>query len=275
MEDPEPRTSSAKSKNRSEAHKKLRSSPLSSTSLQSLSSITTTSSTSLSVHTRLTKENQIRCRLFYRLGIDPAQPVQKYTKSTLNTRYQYYRAKNLPVPFFQPIRDSISTFGTVQELVNVFTKSVPERYKNHQCDTHGERDTNDSNCALTQTGSGSIRKKIATVTPNNRAVRFDRNVLVIPIPSRHSYSNRTKKALWRDKNELRETTDRNRCEYLSEGWEWNRVVEDEDMYFDVATGQKIHPYWVECGDGDVDGHECKDGFNDTDADIEARKTKKV
>jgi hypothetical protein len=34
---------------------------------------------------------------------------------------------------------------------------------------------------------------------------------------------------------------RNVVEFQAEGWDWRTVVEDEDMYIDVHTGQKLHP----------------------------------
>ena len=275
MENPESRTSisfSAKASNRSEAHEKLLSPLLSSISPLPLSSKSKSASTLLSLPPRLSQESQIRCRLFYRLGIDPKQPVEKYTKSTLSTGYYKSISRNLPPPFFQPIRDNVSSSGTVQKLFNAFTKLAPEPNKIHHRDTHGDNHTNKNDCTLAKKFGKWTYKLSAFDTSNRRTVRFDNNVLVVPIPSRHAYSNRTKKALWRDRNELRDTIDRNRCEFLSEGCDFSRVLEDQDMYFDVATGEKIHPYWVESEDDD-DGHEYTDSFNATHADIEMATTK--
>jgi hypothetical protein len=64
------------------------------------------------------------------------------------------------------------------------------------------------------------------------------------------YSNRIKKTLWINGTELKKTADKNRHEYSAEGWDWNNVLEDEDMYVDMATGEKVHPCWVECEDTD-------------------------
>ena len=38
---------------------------------------------------------------------------------------------------------------------------------------------------------------------------------------------------------------RNVVEFQAEGWDWRTVVEDEDMYIDVRTGQKLHPCHVQ------------------------------
>lgn len=83
-------------------------------------------------------------------------------------------------------------------------------------------------------------------------MRFDDDVLVVPIPSRHAYSDRIRRTIWRNASELRDIVDRNRYEYTFEGWESSKVLEDDDMYVDVATGEKVHPCWVENGDADDD-----------------------
>jgi len=76
---------------------------------------------------------------------------------------------------------------------------------------------------------------------------------VVPIPSRYAYSDRIKKTIWRDAGELRDIVNRNRYEYTSEGWDSSKVLEDDDMYIDIATGEKVHPCWVESGDvGETD-----------------------
>lgn len=36
-------------------------------------------------------------------------------------------------------------------------------------------------------------------------------------------------------------TQRNIFEFQSEGWDWTTVVEDDDMYVDSVTGEKVHP----------------------------------
>lgn len=79
----------------------------------------------------------------------------------------------------------------------------------------------------------------------NWNVRFDDDVLVVPIPSRHAYSDRIKRTIWRDAGELRDIVNRNRYEYTFEGWDSSKVLDDDDMYVDIATGEKVHPCWVE------------------------------
>ncbi|KAL3933443.1 MAG: hypothetical protein SGARI_003711 [Bacillariaceae sp.] len=41
-------------------------------------------------------------------------------------------------------------------------------------------------------------------------------------------------------------------EFASEGWDYQQVLEDEDMYMDVATGQLVHPCWIEDEEDDGD-----------------------
>eukprot|EP00531_Pseudo-nitzschia_arenysensis_P020030 CAMPEP_0116124164 /NCGR_PEP_ID=MMETSP0329-20121206/5139_1 /TAXON_ID=697910 /ORGANISM="Pseudo-nitzschia arenysensis, Strain B593" /LENGTH=137 /DNA_ID=CAMNT_0003618135 /DNA_START=300 /DNA_END=713 /DNA_ORIENTATION=- len=99
-----------------------------------------------------------------------------------------------------------------------------------------------------QTSSDTHSHKKRHNNPQRRTVRFDDDVLVVPIPSRHAYSDRMRRTIWRNASELRDIVDRNRCEYTFEGWESSKVLDDDDMYVDVATGEKVHPCWVENGD---------------------------
>lgn len=190
------------------------------------------SSRQYSVPSRHSQEGRIRRRLFHSLGIDPKQSIRRSIRPTPITNYHAIHTKTVSAPFLQPLRDSIGSPGKTPTLFTKFTAS-----KINKCN---------NDCDYDNLGQ---RKPRSTIKERRRRiVRFDNSVLVVPIPSRHMYSNRIKKALWRNGNELRNLVDKNRHEYSTEGWDWNKVLEDEDMYIDIATGEKIHPCWVECGD---------------------------
>jgi hypothetical protein len=78
-----------------------------------------------------------------------------------------------------------------------------------------------------------------------RRLRFESNVTVIPIASRHQFSNRIKRILWSNSREIKENAERNMREYEYEGWDWNLVLEDDEMYVDSNTGDLVHPVWLE------------------------------
>lgn len=78
-----------------------------------------------------------------------------------------------------------------------------------------------------------------------RVVKFDTDVLVQPIPSHRQFSKRIKRTLWTNREELQDMAHRNTVEYQAEGWDPSRVLEDDDMYVDATTLEKVHPYWVE------------------------------
>jgi hypothetical protein len=103
-----------------------------------------------------------------------------------------------------------------------------------------------------------------------RRIQFNTNVMVVPIPSRHAYSKRIRQAFWMDGAEIQATAERNRYEFASEGWDYQQVLEDEDMYMDLATGQLVHPCWVEDEDEEDGGLETsssnKDGQHNKAAD---------
>ena len=78
-----------------------------------------------------------------------------------------------------------------------------------------------------------------------RLVQFDADVMVQPIASHKNYSKRIKKTLWTDREELADNAYRNQAEFAAEGYDIEKVLEDEDMYIDAETGELVHPYWIE------------------------------
>jgi len=192
------------------------------------------SSRKYSAPPRLSQECRIRRRLFHSLGIDTKLYIRRSIRPTPITDYHAIRTKTVSAPFLQPLRDSTGSPGTTPTLFTNFTPSKTSNYNNNGASDNLEQ-----------------RERRSTVKERRRRnVRFDNNVLVVPIPSRHMYSNRIKNTLWRNGTELRKIADKNRHEFSTEGWDWNNVLEDEDMYVDIATGEKVHPCWVECEDTD-------------------------
>ncbi len=169
---------------------------------------------------RGTQESRIRVRLLHSLGIEPQKNMQKRIRpKPMAEPINYF--KTVSAPFLQPLQDSIP------RATSTFSASFFS-----------------SQAAASVTEPKPIRNS------NSSKVRFDDDVLVVPIPSRHAYSDRIKRTIWRDARELRDIVDRNRYEYTFEGWESSKVIEDDDMYVDVATGEKVHPCWVEHGESE-------------------------
>lgn len=176
---------------------------------------------------RGTQESRIRVRLLHSLGIEPQKNMQKRIRpKPMAEPINYF--KTVSAPFLQPLQDSIPR-ATSTLSASFFS----------------------SQAAASVTEQKSIRQTNNTIINNNNSkVRFDDDVLVVPIPSRHAYSDRIKRTIWRDARELRDIVDRNRYEYTFEGWESSKVIEDDAMYVDVATGEKVHPCWVEHGESE-------------------------
>ena len=199
------------------------------------------------------QEVRIRSRLLHRLGIHQKQSlVTKTTRTQTSVEYKYHpiHVSTVSVPFLQPLRDKstnsscpvTTTFSSTNTtMINNHGGATDMDHRHHDIVAQRPRSSRERNATTTTTTTATRRRII---------VRFDNNVLVVPIPSRHAYSNRIKKAFWRDGSELRDIADRNRYEFASEGYDWNQVLEDEDMYVDAATGELVHPCWVEYEDDD-------------------------
>ena len=98
-------------------------------------------------------------------------------------------------------------------------------------------------------GSGETtklpRSKSKTkLKPKTTKIAFEDHVEVMPIPTRHEYSNRIKSRIWSNRYELQENAERNAVEFASEGWNWRNVTEDEGMYICSVSGELVHPAWV-------------------------------
>lgn len=89
--------------------------------------------------------------------------------------------------------------------------------------------------------SSSASKFVKTKTTR---IAFQDQVEVMPIPTRHEYSNRIKSRIWSNRYELQENAERNAVEFASEGWNWRNVTEDEGMYICSVSGELVHPAWV-------------------------------
>merc|ERR1739848_68998 len=85
-------------------------------------------------------------------------------------------------------------------------------------------------------------------TNKKRLVRFNSIVTEKQIASHKKYSDRFKRALWSNPEEIKGNAYRNQIEFQAEGMDWQSVLENEEMYLDIKTGELIHPFWVESDD---------------------------
>ena len=84
-----------------------------------------------------------------------------------------------------------------------------------------------------------------TSTRRRRGLTFNDTVTVVPIPKRQEYSKRVRDRLWVNAQDLQVQAQRNALEFASEGWDWQNVFEDDSMYIDAVTGEKVHPVHCE------------------------------
>ena len=75
-------------------------------------------------------------------------------------------------------------------------------------------------------------------------IQFNSVVQSMPIPSHQDYSDRVKRLLWSNGNEIRENAQRNAREFAFEGWSAQCVLEEDQMYLDVGSMEFIHPVHV-------------------------------
>lgn len=72
-------------------------------------------------------------------------------------------------------------------------------------------------------------------------VRFHSQVTVTLIPSHEDYNENTRKKLWSSYNEIKQNMIRNKIEFSADGRCWRTACEEDEMFFNHATGEYIHP----------------------------------
>lgn len=96
--------------------------------------------------------------------------------------------------------------------------------------------------------SATSRTSIVSMSQSDdsaRHVRFDPDVQVALIPTRHEYSRRIAQFLWDSPQNMRSSIVRNTLEFTADGWDWNTVATEEEHYYNPKTGEYIHPVHLE------------------------------
>ena len=114
-----------------------------------------------------------------------------------------------------------------------------EPLKNHDDDEMDQDETKE-----TETIVESLPENDPSAKKKTTRIAFQNEVDVLPIPTRHEYSDRIKSRIWSNRHELQENAERNAVEFAAEGWNWRTVTEDEGMYICSASGELVHPAWV-------------------------------
>lgn len=91
----------------------------------------------------------------------------------------------------------------------------------------------------------NISRLTTATEKNGTRIRFCEEVDVMPIPTRHEYSNRIKSQIWSNIYEIEENAERNKVEFAAEGWNWENATEDDSMYICKRTGELVHPVHLE------------------------------
>mmetsp|Transcript_31674 Transcript_31674/g.67100 ORF Transcript_31674/g.67100 Transcript_31674/m.67100 type:complete len:203 (+) Transcript_31674:365-973(+) len=173
----------------------------------------------------------LRKRLLFSLGIDSPFPnlsfASKKTSPSINARHQL-DMKSLTRHLAPKISNSLSSMESY---------SVPLKFGL------------DIDCLppaqfMFPQPPASINV-LNPVTPRTKkSVKFNNDVAVRPIPSRHSYSPRVKARLYTAPRELAASAVRNAVEFNYEGCSYRNVVEENGMYVCVESGELIHPAHV-------------------------------
>mmetsp|Transcript_11009 Transcript_11009/g.17656 ORF Transcript_11009/g.17656 Transcript_11009/m.17656 type:complete len:242 (-) Transcript_11009:128-853(-) len=186
-------------------------------------------------NSRRPADEHTRTRLLNRLGLfktPPSSAVRRSYPSTLSSKQVDPRTTVHPLVLRHngQNRRKSSVLGEVNPTVTKLKEEPGQEKRN-----------NDDTLASAASDLRTTSCNACTKYSKGHSVKFDEKVSVVSIPSRYQYSKRIKGVLWSSKDELAEMAERNIIEYEYEGWDYNNVVLDEEMYVDSATGSLVHP----------------------------------
>ena len=195
---------------------------------------------------------EIRSRLLSRLGIydAPGGPgksspsmagVQPMTAAQ-HRRVRILRGMGVGYTVFKSPPD-----GSAQRtpLGGVQPTKEPLKWRDNGSGGSGGTKNKKKSLHKKSNSTGALMSDVMSDTnPNNtkssstttKTIMFCDEVDVMPIPTRHEYSNRIKSRIWSNRHELQENAERNAVEFAAEGWNWRTVTEDEGMYICSLSG---------------------------------------
>lgn len=171
----------------------------------------------------------IRSKYLHSLGLSP---------TSTNTRPSTGPVHNAKVHIvIEPLKQD---YGEIDENLKAFSStstSTPSLCLSH----HSSSSSSLSSFTSFDEGKDCRRSPKGR---RKRGVSFDTSVQVKNIPMRKEYSDRIKRHLWSDPQEMQHNCHRNAVEFASERYDWRLAAEDDQMYIDAKTGAKIHPVHV-------------------------------
>mmetsp|Transcript_481 Transcript_481/g.1128 ORF Transcript_481/g.1128 Transcript_481/m.1128 type:complete len:299 (+) Transcript_481:335-1231(+) len=184
---------------------------------------------------------EIRSRLLNRLGIygASAQPNHKLQSQPM-TAAQHRRVRILRGMGVGYTMSQSPPDGSARRDILGGVVPFQEELKAKDVDGDGAAATT-TTIHLTSAAEAGVMDDLP---PKTTRIAFQDVVDVMPIPTRHEYSDRIKSRIWSNRHELQENAERNAVEFASEGWKWENVIEDEGMYICSASGELVHPAWV-------------------------------
>ena len=164
---------------------------------------------------------EIRSRLLHRLGIYDSPSAPQPMTAAQHRRVRILRGMGVGYTMFKSPPDGSATRMPLDGAV-----PFQEKLKNDDV------------------GSGNTLESDSGAKQKSTRIAFQDEVEVMPIPTRHEYSERIRSRIWSNRHELQENAERNAVEFASEGWKADNVIEDEGMYICSASGELVHPAWV-------------------------------
>eukprot|EP00980_Cylindrotheca_fusiformis_P001592 scaffold363_cov56-Cylindrotheca_fusiformis.AAC.11 len=92
-----------------------------------------------------------------------------------------------------------------------------------------------------------------------KSVTFKEVVTIRTIPHFARYPQELKRDLWNSSDEIRRMVQRNTIEFRAEGWDWRKVILEDQMRYNIVTGDLVHPAHYQKSVNDMDEDEDENG----------------
>lgn len=211
---------------------------------------------SSAISTAVVTNEQVRSKLLNRLGIqnasivvlpeaNPRPPTTVAPPSfdlPLNDAGDYENWQNRKLTTTKKTKNPFAFFAPRSDS-NVTEDSSKQSSSSSSSDAMGgeAKENQETTTNLEETTEATAVEQGESLSPSNnkKSVHFHATVKAHSIPSHKVYSKRIKQTIWSSAAELEENVARNCYEFEAENWNFDDVVDDEDMVW--YHGQWVHP----------------------------------
>jgi hypothetical protein len=191
---------------------------------------------------QISNGSRIRRNLLVKLGVHPSDPNILSRDPSRGSLLGKVPTSVVPLKYSDDEKDGAEVaLGSAPPRNISKPRNVSKPWAINTLFERRELTGTERTCSFSSSSEASTPESMGRQT---RKLTFNDNVLVCPIPQHGEYSKRIKERLWTPADDAARDAERNTIEFASEGWDWRRVLDDDDMYQNLMTRELVHPIHV-------------------------------